>query len=802
MMRDLEYAIRSLSRSRTFALVAIASLGIGIGADTAAFSLVDAVVWRPLPFPAPEQLVDVHEWSASKLCAGCEVGTSRATYADWRASAKGVRSMGAYAEAGMALAANGTVERVGGALVTASFFTTLGMQPRLGRFFTADEDRAGGAPVVVISNDLWMSRFASDSAILGRSVRVNGVPRTVIGVMPREFRFPEFASIWTPLEQQPGRPERDDRGIGVVARLNSEDDLANAKAEFATLAANIAREHPQTNGEWTAQVTPLREDLAGQESRLFVLLLGAVTLVLVIVCANLAGLSLARGSARRRELAIRLALGASRGTVVRLLLVESALLAVVGGAVGVLLAWWCVDLVTAQFGSFIPFWIQFKIDARVLAFAAFASVLTTLAFGLLPALRASRPDVRAELSDGGQNASLGQGGVRLRAALVVGELAIALVLLAASGLLIKTFLRISQPDNVDRRGLLTAQLEFLDARYTDSTRVLMAADQLLERLKGVGSIESAALARTVFLAGFGGQDQRVRLEGEAEVPAGVSPRFAFAITPDYFRARRTEIALGRAFTPQDRAGSGAVVILDESVARALWPNASALGKRMKLMDTPESPWVTVVGIVRDVTPASSGPRGRGLAYIPLAQSPGRPLSLSLRVPSENPLSVSTVLRSAVAQVDPDLPLVDFMSAEAAHDRNYWPFKLYAIVMSAFAGLAILLAVVGVYGIVAYGVTQRKREIGVRVALGASSQDVVLLLAGQGLRLAAAGIVIGLSLSAAALRLMQGMMFGASTLDPVVLMIVALIVGASALLASYLPAKRAVSTPPATSLRVD
>jgi putative ABC transport system permease protein len=802
MMRDLEYAIRSLSRSRTFVLVAIASLGIGIGADTAAFSLVDAVVWRPLPFPTPDQLVDVHEWSASKLCAGCEVGTSRETYEDWRASAKVFRSMGAYAEAGMALTAEGPAERVGGALVSASFFTTLGMQPRLGRFFNADEDKAGGAPVVVISSDLWNTKFLADTNIIGRSVRVNGTPRTVIGVMPRTFRFPEFASVWVPLAQHPVRPDRSDRSVGVVARLASEDDLARANAEMGTIAASIARDHAETNKEWTARVTPLREDLAGSESQLFVLLLGAVTLVLVIVCANLAGLSLARGSARRRELAIRLALGASRGRVIRLLLAESALLAVAGGAVGVLMAWWCVDLVTAQFGTFIPFWIQFRIDARVLAFAAFASALTTLAFGLLPALRASRPDVRAELSDGGQNASLGQGGLRLRAALVVGELAIALVLLAASGLLIKTFLRISAPDQIDRRGLLTANLEFLDARYADSSRVLTAADQMLERINALPNVEAAALSRPLFLAGFGAQDQRARIEGVEEVPPGVSPRFAQAITPDYFRAQRNLLAEGRAFTPLDRAGAEAVVILDERVARGLWPNGSALGKRIKLTDTPEAPWLIVVGVVRDAVAASSGPRSRGLAYVPLAQSPGRPLALSLRVPLDNPLSISTMLRSAVAQVDADLPLTDFMSAQAAHDRAYWPFKLYAIVMSSFAALSILLAVVGVYGIVAYGVTQRSREIGVRVALGASSESVVRLLAGQGLKLAALGVVIGLVLSAGTLRVMQGLMFGASTVDPLVFLAVALIVGGSALLASYLPARRAASADPATVLRVD
>jgi putative ABC transport system permease protein len=801
-VRDVQYAIRSLSRTRTFVLVAVASLGLGIGADTAAFSLVDAVVWRPLPFPSPDQLVDLHEWSATKLCQGCSVGTSSETYGDWRAAAKSFSAMGAYQEEAMALTVGGQVERVGGSLVSASLFSTLGVQARIGRVFTEAEDRVGGPAIVVISHDLWLKRFAGDTNALGRSVRLNGVQRTIVGIMPRDFRFPEFAALWVPLGQTPASHDRNDRNLGVIARLAEGVDLARANVEMLQLARPIAREHPETNAEWTAKATTLRDDLAGTESELFVILLGAVTLVLLIVCANLAGLSLARGSARRRELAIRLALGASRARVVRLLLAESAILAVAGGALGVLLAWWTVDFVSAQFAGFIPFWIQFRIDARVLTFAAGASALTTLAFGLMPALRASRPDVKAELQDGGSNASMGQGGLRLRAALVIGELSIALVLLAASGLLIKTFLRISEPDHVDRRGLLTAQIELLDQRYADSSRVITTANDLLQRISTIPTVTFVGMSRTFFLAGFGAQDNRVRVENLAEVPEGVSPRFAMAITPDYFRAMRSEIAAGRAFNDIDRAGAEPVVILDERVARGLWPDGRAIGRRMKLVDSADAPWLTVVGLTRDPETRPGGPQPRGMAYVPLAQSPGRPLALAIRVNSERPLTIAPSVRTAVSQVDADLPLLDFMSAEDAHARQYWPFKLYAIVMSSFASLAIMLAIVGVYGIVAYGVTQRSREIGVRVALGASQQDVVLLLLRQGLQLAGAGIAIGVLLSFAVLRVMQGMMFGASTTDPTVMLAVAVIVAASAVLASWLPARRAASADPALALRVD
>lgn len=801
MLADLRLAIRTLAKSRLFVVVAVGTLAIGIGADTAAFSLMDTVLFRPLRFATPERLVDVSEWSATKLCAGCGVGTSHPQYQEWR-SAASFDAMGAYLELPLAVADTTSAERVGGALASASLFRTLGARVLIGRLYSNEEDVRGAAPVALLSHQLWTSRFGGDSGIVGRVVRINGVPRTVVGVIAADFHFPEFATAWLPLEPNIRDMRRDDRQLGVVARLRDGVTLEAANAEMTTRAATVAREHPGTNAEWTTRVTPLRATLAGTEAQLFVILVGAVSLVLLIVCANLAGLLLARGATRRREIAVRLALGATRARIVRMLLAETILLSLAGGVLAALLTWWAVDLVGTQFQGFVPHWMEFRVDARALSFCALASVIAGLAFGLLPALRASDARLQDDLKTGASAG--GRGAARLRSSLVIGELAVAMVLLAASGLLIKTYLRISTTaEDEDRAGLITAQLDFLDARYESPAALAASADDIMDRLSRLPTVRSASLSRTEFLAGFGARDRKIRVEGRASIPDGVSPRFANAVTPGYFATMGLSMAEGRAFTVQDRAGAPHVIVIGERMARDLWPGQTAVGRRVALRDSAGAPWWTVVGVVAERSPRAERARGAAnLVYLPLAQLPGRPVSLQVRGPVDRPLLIAPDVRAAVATVDQDLPLLDLMTAQQSHDRTYWPYKLYAIVMSAFSGLAVLLAVIGVYGIVAYGVAQRTREIGIRVALGAQRRDVIALVTGQGFRLATVGIVAGILLSTASLRVMHGLLFGAAPLDPIVLAVVAMLIGASALLASYVPARRAARVEPADALRFD
>ena len=800
--QDLRFAVRSLMKSRVFVVVAIASLALGIGATTTVFSLFDAVALRPLPYRDAERLVDVHETSLTKLCAYCSVGTSYAGFTDWRAHVRSFDDMQAYRELPLALSGGETTERVSGALVTTGFFRLLGMRPLLGRALVDDDARDGAPPVAVLSDALWQSRYGADSSIVGRTIRVNGLVRTVVGVVPIRFALPEFARIWLPMQAATEAPARDSRDVGVIARLGQGVTLARADAEMKTIAAAMAIEHPDSQKEWSAALTPLRAQLAGEVGPLYGVMLGAVAFVLLIVCANIAGLLLARGTARRKEIAIRLALGASRRQIVRQLLAESILLALVGGALGVMASLWGVDLAIASVGTQIPNWLVTSVDGRALAFALAISLVTGLAFGLLPALRSSRPDVHDVLKDGGTNASAGAQRSRARALLVIGELALALVLLAGAALLTKSAARVSAFETgYDPHGVATARAELLDARYRDPRQVASVNERLLASIQRIPGVASAALENDIFIAGFGSSDQRIRAEGVAEVRDGVSPRFGKVVSPDYFATLRIPIRGGRAFTAADRAGSDPVVIVNAQLANDLWPNESAIGHRIRLGAADSLPWRTVVGVVGDLKPAGEA-RARNLTYVPIAQQPSDRITLVARSQGDDAAALVPSLRDAMRAVDPDQPLLDAGTMEQARSRNYAPYRMFAGVMSAFAALAILLASIGVYGVVAYSVSQRTREIGVRVALGAERRHILLLVTGQGARLAVAGTIVGLVAAAGVLRVLSSQLFGISPADPGVLLGVSLVLGATAVLASYLPARRAASIDPLHALRTE
>jgi putative ABC transport system permease protein len=797
--RDVRFALRSLAKSRLFTAVALAMLALGIGANTAVFSLVDAVAFKPLPFADADRLVDVHEWSATQLCSGCAVGTSYDGFVDWRARATSFSGMGAYMELPVGVSGVEAPERITAALASADLFPVLGVRPAVGRSIGREEDRGGGAPVVVISDDLWRRRFAADSGIVGRVIRVNGLPYTVVGIMPPRFRFPEFADLWLPFAQLAHRTPRSQRDYGVVARLRPGVSIGQADAEMRTLGSALEKQFPETQREWTAGATSFRRDYAGETAQLYGVMLGAVICVLLIVCANLAGLLLVRGAVRQKEIAIRLALGASRAQLVRQLLAESLVIALVGGALGIVLASWGVDFAVASLRTAVPFWIDFGIDARAVVFCLTISISTGIAFGLVPALRASRPDVQRTLKEGSQAITSGLARSRLRSALVVLELALALVLLAGAGVLMKAFLRISSPDTgIDTHNVLTGNLEFLDARYGDRSQLGTAATAISERIGRLPGISAAAVTRFDFLAGFGARDEKVRVEGMTDVADGVSPRFSTVVTPGYFAAVRLPLRAGRLLSGLDRAGAADVVVINARLARQLWPNESPLGKRIKLGQADSLPWLTIVGVVGDV---GGGERMRNQAYRPFGQSPGRPASLIAR--GAGPADVRQLLpliRSELREVDADLPLVNPATMEEQWHAQHWPYEMYALFMTGFAALAILLAAIGLYGLVAFAVTQRTREIGIRLALGADRRHVLLLVTGQGGRLIALGCIAGILGSMGLLRALRFMLFGASPVDPGVYALVAGLLAFVALVASYIPARHAVSVDPLIALR--
>jgi putative ABC transport system permease protein len=795
LMSDVRFAVRSLAKSKLFTIVALASLALGIGANVTVFTLVNAIALKPLPFVEPDQLVDVHEWSATKLCSGCAVGTSAKTFADWRDNTRSFIGMGAYVERPFSVSGTETAERIGGALASASVFDLLGVHAVLGRGFQAEDDRVGAPPVVLLSDALWTRRCGADRRIVGQTIRVNGVAHTVIGVMPPRFKYPEFAELWVPFAPNTTDNARDQRDFGVVARLKPGVSIEKADAEMMTIAKSLEERYPETQKEWTAHATSLRSEFAGVEKSLYAVMLGAVGFVLLIVCANLAGLLLARGAQRQREIAIRLALGATRRQIVRHLLTESVLLSCAGGALGLLVAAWGVSLTVSGFRQQVPAWIDMSMDSRVLAFSLGVSIITGLLFGLLPALRASTPDVHVTLKEG----SLTVHRSRIRGLLVIGELALALILLAGAGDLMKSFLRISaRADGIDERGVLTGNIDFLDAKYRDPAALRAAVGAIVARLGNIPGATAAAVYQTGFIAGFGGHDDPIRAEGVAAVPASASPRFYFAVTPGYVAAEHLPLLMGRKLTAADRAGSERVALINKHSADLIWPGASPIGKHIKLGSADSLPWVTIVGVVGDV--AERG-RARDYAYLPFDQAPGNSTSLLVRAQND-PLKLVNAVRAAVRDVDADLPIVALQSVEQQHNYNYSPYKVYALSMAVFAAFAIILAVIGLYGVIAYSTAQRTREIGVRIALGAEARHVIKLIAGQGTRLVIAGVVLGLVGSVLVLRVIQSMLFGASPFDPTIFAAVSALLAAAALMAIWLPARRAARIDPLEALRAE
>ena len=795
LVSDIRFAFRSLAKSRTFTVVALLSLALGIGANVTVFSLVNALAFKALPFPEANRLVDLHELSATKLCAGCGVGTSYPGFIDWRANTRSFSQMGAYIERPFNISGTENAERIGGALVSAETFPLLGAHPVLGRSFTQDDDRVGATPVVMLGDAIFARRYGSDRRIIGQTIRVNGVPHTVIGVMPPRFRFPEFADLWVPFAPNAAGGTREERDFGVVARLMPGVSMAMANEEMHVIAKSLEERYPEQK-EWTAEATPfhISEALPGS---MYGALLGAVGFVLLIVCANLAGLLLARGAGRQREIAIRLALGATRRRIVRHLLTESIILSAAGGALGMLLTAWAVDVIRTVAADRLPYYVTFDVDRATLVFSLGVSILTGLLFGLLPALRASAPDVHTTLKESSTTIKRSM----TRGLLVIGELALAMILLAGAGVLTRSVVRLATPEQGrEELDLLTGDLEFLDARYSDSTLVQSTVTSILERLQTAPGVASASAHAFQFVAGFGRADRSIRAEGaDTSLARSVSPRFAFVVTPDYFATERLPVRAGRAFNAQDGIGSQPVVMINQRMADVLWHGQSPLGRRIKLGSADSLPWLTVVGVAGDITSRDTVAH---YAYVPFAQSARNQRVTLLVRGSADPLSLVATVRAAVRSVDEDLPILALQTVRQQRRSNVAPYQLYATTMGSFAAFAILLAAIGLYGVVAYNAAQRTREIGVRIALGAEPKHVVALIAGQGGRLVVLGIVLGTAGSMLLLRVLRAMLFGASPIDLPVFTAVALLLVFTAALAIWLPARRAARIDPLEALRAE
>jgi putative ABC transport system permease protein len=798
-MSDLRYAVRSLLKSKVFSAVALASLALGIGANVSVFSVVNTLLLKPLPYPDAQRLVDVHEFSTTKLCDGCGVGTSFHGFTDWKASAHSFSGMGAYLERPFAVSGTETADRIGGALVSAETFAVIGIHPAIGRGFVAEDDRVGAPPVVLLSDALWNRRYGGDRRIVGQTIRVNGVAHTVIGVMPPRFKFPEFAELWVPATPNAGGGTRDQRDFGVIARLKPGVSLAAADAEMVVIGKNLEAQYPETQTEWSAHASPLRSAFSDVPPAALGALLGAVGIVLLIVCANLAGLLLARGANRQREIAIRLALGATRWQIVRQLLTEAALLSLAGGALGMLVTAWAVDLAPKGFGTNLPFYIDFSIDSRTAVYCVGVSVLTAVIFGLLPALRASKPDVHTTLKEVGTTVRRSV----LRGTMVIAELALALVLLASAGALTKSMIRLATPESgTDGLDLLRGDLEFLDARYQDRALVRNAVHDIIARLERAPGVENVAMHTFQFIAGFGRSDRAIRAEGvDSSVVQQASPRFAFVVTPGYFAAVRLPVLNGRRFDDQDREGSVRTVMINKHMADVLWPGQSPLGHRIKLGTADSLPWLTVVGVVGDI---SSRGRITNYAYVPFDQATTDRATLVVRG-GDNPTPLIPTVRNVVRAVDQDLPVQGLQTVRQQRAAGYWPYQLYSVTIAIFAAFALLLAAIGLYGVIAYNTALRTREIGVRIALGAEAKHVLAMVMKEGGRLVAIGMVVGLAGAVAAMRSLSALvsfMFGPNASDIGIYSIAVVVLGGVALAAMWSPARRASRVSPLEALRAE
>jgi predicted permease len=806
---DLRYCLRSLAQSPRFTVTAVLVLALGIGATTAMFSVVYSVLLRPLEYPRPEQLVFVQE---SSLRHGGIFPTAPGTYIDWRDQQDVFQSIAAAEAWGATLTGSGRPEEVDGLRASTSLLSVLGTAPMLGRGFEPEDERTEAGHVVLLSHRLWERRFGSDPSIVGRAITISGASYKVIGVMPAGFRFPPFwatkAELWIPLTFPPDRlHSRSGRSLRVFARLKEGVSLEQANAALSAIAARIAAAYPATNTDSGARVIPLRDMTVGKVRQGLFVLLGAVGFLLLIACANVANLLLGRASGRSREVAVRLALGAGRWRLVRQLLVESLALSLAGGAAGVVLSSWLLQALATNIAeasrSVLPRSQEIGMGGAVLLFSFAVSAATGILFGLVPALQFSRPDLHASLKEGGRGNSRAAR-TPLRSLLVSGEIAVSVMLLAGAGLMIRSFQNLGAVDaGFDPRNVLTLRVVLTGSPYAATPERRNAFyRQVLDRVAETTGVESVSGINHLPLAGdlwtFG-----YTVEGHPPPPPSQEPSAAFRVSfPGYFRTMRIPVLRGRDFTAHDTADAARVVIVNEAMARRQWPGVDAIGRRIRVGDG--EPWYTVVGVVKNAEEQDWGKPLADEFYFPQWQNPQdiqRYLTLVVRTAGD-PKAMTGPVQSAIAALDRDLPIEDIASMQQVVDRAVWQPRFSTTLLAAFAGLALVLAAVGIYGVMSSDVARRTPEIGIRMALGARPGDVLRSVLRQGAKLTAIGAAAGLAGAIALTRYLRTLLYAVSPTDPLVLGAASVVLAAVAMAAVWLPARRATRVDPIEALRVE
>lgn len=805
LLNDIRYGYRMLVKSPAFTAVAVLALALGIGANTAIFSIVNALLLHPFRFKDMDRLVAVWETIPSQDVMHNEASVPN--YLDWRAQAKSFENLGGYSWWNVNVSGVEPPERVQGFLVSSNFFQVFGATPILGRTFNADDELAGRDKLVILSYGFWQRHFGGDPNIINKQLLLNNISRTVVGVMPPDFDYPTGGEMWAPypLDQSTNPDDRQAHFWLVVGRIKPGVTREQAESELNSIAANLESQHPDTNTGRRVTVIPFLQDTIRDYKPALLILLAAVGFVLLIACANVANLMLARAAARQKEMAIRTALGAGRLRIIRQLITESTLLSLLGGFFGVLFALWGIDLLVKLFPSafikFIPGWNQIGINREVLLFTLGISFVTGIFFGLFPAIQASRPNVNETLKEGGKGSSAGRRS-RFRSGLVVAEFALSLMLLIGAGLMARSFVRlmdVSPGFNTDR--VLTAGLLLPRAKYRENEQAVQFYKQLVERVRAVPGVRSAALINIIPLAGQN-QTTLFYVEGRPEPPHSQEPEANFrTISPEYFQTMEIPLTRGRNFTEQDTSNSTPVVIINETIARKFWPDEDPVGKRIRNVGPIErNPWLTIVGVASDVKRQLNG-KPEGQIYLPHAQVASREMVLVARTEND-PLSYVQAVRDRVRELDPNQPIYDIASMEQVRSRSVFLQRMAVVLLAIFASLALILAAVGIYGVMAYSVSQRTHEIGIRMALGAQTSDVLKMVVGQGMVLALIGAGIGLAAAFGVTRLMASMLFGVSATDPATFLGITLILTLVAFIACYIPARRATRVDPIVALRYE
>jgi putative ABC transport system permease protein len=799
MFQDLRLGARMLLKNPGFTAIGVLALALGIGANTAIFSLVDAVLWRPLPFREPERLALVGRTVAERTPNDAPV--SAPIFLDWQQRNNVFERMTAFTRASLTLAGEPESEVLSGASVSAGFFDTLGVPPALGRSFLTGEDRPGAEPVVMLSHALWQRRFGGDPDIVGKRLTVDDRQVTVVGVMPPRFDYPGGIALWTILPLD-GQTNRNHHFYAVVARLNPGVSIEKAQAEMDSVSRQLAELYPQISRHHFAWVAPLHEYLTGDFRKPLLLWFGAIGLVLLIACANVANLLLMRAAGRGRELAVRAALGASRHRLIRQMLTESALLASLGGAAGLLVAVWCIKLMSRFSSLEIARMNEVKLDWRVLGFTGLAVLLTSLLCGVVPAWLYSRQPPGEALKDSAARAAGGSRSGRLRGGLVVAEMALSLTLLIGAGLLINSFIELQAVNpGFNPEGVMTLNVILPRARFAQPAQRSNFITQVAEKLQAMPGVQSTALGAYVPMDGY--QSNRVyAIEGQPVPDAGNTPAVNnFPVSPDYFRTLQIPLLSGRLFTARDDMTAPPVVIVNQSFARRYFPGEEATGKRVRRVTDQPSVWLQIAGVVGDVKQLRLNAEAKPIVYFPYSQTPSIGVTLLARS-SGDPASLANAMRQVVYSVDKDLGINRLASLEQLLGDSLAQRRTVMMLLAVFAALALALAAIGIYSVMAYSVTQRAQEIGIRLALGAQRSDVLRLIVGQGLKLVGLGVALGLSAAFGLTHLMKNLLFNVSETDPITFTAVPLLLAAVALLACYIPARRAARADPLVALRYE